>query len=458
MHRITTFLLLTALAAAGAMAGGPLEPQTPLPDNWGDSIDINMATLPTDDHWWDGFDDPVLDTLISRAEEANFDLIIAAKRMDAARRQIDIARAGYYPQIDINASYERCRAQGASSNLYSLGASVSWEIDIFGKITARARQAGATYRASRAEWVGAMVSLCSQVASTYIELRVAQAELAVAHEHILRQDTIAGITRARYESGLVAKIDLDQSLSVLYSTRAAVPSLRTTITSHINALALLLGVYPAEIAPMLENAAPLPEYRRLVSTGMPAELLRRRPDIVAAENTLAASAAAVGIARKDYLPTLSLTGNVGVSAPRPADMFTDQGFSYSIAPTLSWTLFDGFERRAAVGAARDQMEADMASYNYTVMTAYNEVAGAIDAYTNAVKQIALYEQCVEVSGEFLDKSLDLYTQGLTQYTNVATAQIDLLNYTNDLLVARGTALSSLITLYKALGGGFESAY
>lgn len=458
MQRIASFLLLAAIATSVvSSASGSDYLERPLPASWGDNT-APMSQLPADDRWWEGFNDPLLDSLISEAEQANFNLAIAARRMDAARRQIDMTRSAYYPQLGLSASYEHSRTAGNTVNDYLLGASLSWEIDIFGKITAKTRQAGAAYKASRAEWVGAMVSLAGEVASTYVNLRVAQAELEVARAHIIRQDTISGIARARYECGLAAKIDLDQALSVLYSTRAGVPALETQVTSYINALSLLLGVYPAEIDHRLRTASDLPDWRRLVTTGVPAELLRRRPDIIEAEHTLEAAAAALGIAKKDFLPSLSLNGNVGVSAPRPGDMFTRNGLSYSIAPTLSWTIFDGFSRRAAVAAARDELEADVASYNFTVMNAFNEVTCAIDAYTNAIKQISYYEQCVEVSGEFLDLSLDLYTQGLAEFTRVANAQVDLLNYSNDLIVARGTALTSLITLYKALGGGFESEY
>lgn len=428
-------------------------PERPLPAEWRDT-GAPEAPLPADDRWWQGFNDPLLDSLVSEAEAANYDLTVAAKRMDAARRQVDVARAAYYPQVDVSASYARTRTSGVSASSYSLGADVSWEIDVFGKITAQVNRGKAQYRASRAEWVGAMLSVAGQVASTYVELRVAQAEHSVALEHILRQDTISGIARTRFECGLASKIDLDQALSVLYSTQATVPALETSIRSYINALALLLGVYPSDIEARLESPATFPDYHRAIETGVPAELLRRRPDIVAAEYNLSAAAASLGIAHKDFLPSLSIQGSVGVAAPEPGDMFTSRGFSYSVRPTLSWTLFDGFSRRAAVAAARDDLEALQATYNFTVMNACNEVDNAIVAYRNALQQIVYYEKCVYVSEEFLTLSLDLYTQGLAEFTRVANAQVDLLNYTNSLIVARGNAMTALITLYKALGGGF----
>lgn len=413
------------------------------------------AELPSADAWWRGFGDPLLDSLISEAEDRNFNLEVALRRMDAARRQVDAARSGYFPQVSVNATYERARHDGAAASTYSLGASLSWEIDLFGKIRAAVSRNRAQYRAGRADWVATMQSLCSQVAATYIGLRMSQSELAVAQAHISRQDTIANLAQTRYECGLASKIDVDQALAVLYSTEAAVPELEAAVRGYINSLALLLGVYPDEVAPRLSTPAPLPEYASTVALGMPAELLRRRPDILAAEQQIEAAAAAVGIARKDYLPSLSLQGMVGVSAGRPGDMFTDRGFEYSVAPTLSWTLFDGFARRAGVAAARDELEAAVATYNYTVLNAYCEVANALDSYRQSLRQAEYYRQAADAAAELLELSLNLYTQGLEEFTVVANAQVDLLSYTNSVISSHGAAMTALINLYKALGGGYN---
>lgn len=346
------------------------------------------------------------------------------------------------------------RSQGVSTSTYSAGASLSWEIDLFGKITAAVRRDRAQYRTTRADWVGSMQSLCSQVAEAYVGLRVSQSELAVAWAHIIRQDTISHLATTRFECGLASKIDVDQALTVLYSTEAAVPQLEASVQSYVNSLALFLGVYPGDIAARLSVPAPLPEYQAPVATGVPAELLRRRPDILAAEQQIEASAAALGIARKDYLPSLALQGSVGVSAPRPGDMFTDRGFTYSVAPTLSWTLFDGFARRAGVAVARDELESAVATYNFTVMNAYTEVADALENYRRSLQQAEYYRQAAEAAAELLDLSLDLYTQGLEEFTVVANAQVDLLSYTNSVITSRGAAMTALIDLYKALGGGY----
>ncbi len=452
------YLLLSACLLGSACivhAGDSNYLRSPMPDTWS-YTEAAAQQLPSDDAWWQGFGDPTLDSLVNMAENANFDIDIAARRMESSRRQMQIARSSYYPQIGLTGGYERSRSQGVTENIYTARATASWEIDLFGKITAGVRQAKSQYRASRAEWVGAMVSVAAEIAADYMQLRVWQAELAVAEAHIERQDTIAGIANTRFECGLVSKIDVEQANSILYSTRATVPALRSSIHSTINAIALLVGEYPQNIAAMLSRPAPMPDYRRIIASGVPAELLRRRPDIVAAEYNLAAQAAAVGIAKKDFLPTLTIEGSVGLQSNGHGKFFSSDNLAYSVGPTLSWTVFDGMARSARVAQAREEMESLVDTYNYTVMNAYCEVDNALAAYTNAVRQIAEYERAADASEQFLDRSLDLYRQGLSDFTNVANAQVDYLTYTNSLITARGNALSALVSLYEALGGGFET--
>ena len=455
MKKHTRFILSCALLAAtvGADAQG-LPLSRPMPAEWRYTEGAEQ-TLPSDDRWWRRFADPVLDSLINIGENANFNLAMAYRRMEAADRQMASARAAYYPTVDLNAGYTRERLEGVNSNRWVLGASASWEIDLFGKVTAAVRQSKAEYKASRAEWVGAMVSMAGDIASTYVQLRVWQAQLEVARRHATVQDSITALVKARYGCGLAAKPQYAQAKAQLHSIKASIPQLETSIVTAVSSLALLTGRYPDEVQSLLSTPAPLPDYRQVVATGVPSELLRRRPDILAAEYQLAAAAAAVGIAKKDFLPTLSLQGNVGVAAPKIGDMFTERGFTYSVAPTLSWTLFDGFARRAGVAAAREEVEAQIANYNSTVINAYNEVQNALAQYRNCLHQIDEYRQATADAREFLYLSLDLYTQGLSPYSDVATAQQNLLSYNNSLLVAEGGALSALVSLYEALAGGTD---
>ncbi len=452
--KLKQYILAALLPGALALNAGDRDVlRSPMPERW--TYDSAMEQqLPGDDLWWRWFDDPVLDSLVSMAENANFDVLAAGHRMEAARRAMQEARAGYFPVIAVQGGYSRQRAHGISFNNYDLQATASWQIDLFGKVTASARKAKSQYKVSRAEWVGTMVSMAGQLATNYIQLRVWQAELDVARRHIERQDTVAGIANSRFECGLASKIDVEQARSILYSTRASVPQLETSVHTAISAIALLLGVYPSDIQPMLERERPLPPHIMPVSAGVPAQLLRRRPDVAAAEYNLAAAAAALGIAKKDFLPTLTIEGSVGVSSDGHGKFFSDHNLAYSVGPTLSWTIFDGMARSARVASAREEMEALTDTYNYTVMNAFNEVDNALYSYTNALRTVKEYEAARDASAEFYRLSIDLYTKGLSDFTNVANAQIDLLNYSNSVITARGEALSALVSLYEALGGGF----
>ena len=432
-------------------------PATEVPEQlYGEKVVVSESSSIASLHWRELFIDPHLVTLIEQGLANNTDYLAAGLRVQEAEATLLSAKLAYLPSLALAPQGTLSHLEGHKmTKAYSLPATASWEIDLFGKITSQVRQKKAQYRASRADWVGAMVSMAAGIADTYVQLRVWEAELQVAREQTKAQDSIAQLVTARYESGLGAKPQVDQAMALLYTTRATIPTLVSSISSAKSSLALLVGRYPAEIEPLLESGAGLPQYLQPVSAGIPSELLRRRPDIVAAEQTLAAAAASVGIAKKDFLPTLSLQGSVGVGAARPGDMFTRDGFTYSVAPTLSWTLFDGMARSASVAAARDEMEAQLANYNYTVMNAYNEVENAMTSYVNYTRQITDYESAVRSSTEFLDLELDLYTQGLAPYSDVATAQQNVLSNTNSLIMARGNALGALISLYKALGGGFS---
>lgn len=207
----------------------------------------------------------------------------------------------------------------------------------------------------------------------------------------------------------------------------------------------------------LEKVAPLPDYRAIVPIGVPVDLLRRRPDVVAAEYNLAASASALGIAKKEFLPTLTLNGSVGTAAHKIGNLFTNSSFTYTVAPTLSWNVFSGMSRRHNAVAARQQMEMQIDNYNLTVLNAVSEVDGCISTFESAIRTIDMLGQVVEQSRKSLELSLDLYKRGLSPFNNVVNAQLDYLTNQNSLISAHGKALNAQIALYEALGGGWNSS-
>ncbi len=469
MRLLLTLQLLAAAIIGPVMATAATDGDdsryldTSMPERWTYDEHFNQL-IPDEDHWWSYFNDPLLDSLIARGVANNYNIAMAEHRINIARQAINSARASYYPTVNFSGGWQKSRTSGgngpvmgdaSTGDFFSLGLSASWEVDIFGRIRDKVKSQKAGYRASRAEYAAAMTTMCANIAKSYISLRMYQAEWEVAREHIESQSKIVKITEARHEAGLSSMLDVTQARTVFYSTQASIPGLENAIHTTINSLATLLGEYPDELYKTLSAVGPLPDHQQIVPIGVPAELLRRRPDIVEAECDLAQYAAALGIAKKDFLPSLSINGSVGTSAHKAGDLFKNQTLTYSIAPTLSWTLFDGMARRSGLITAREQMKAGIENYNLTVMSAVQEVDNSISTYVSTLRKIDVMEEVVDNSRKSLDLSLDLYKKGLNPFTDVVNAQLNTLSYQNSLIEAKGQALASLISLYEALGGGWD---
>ncbi len=424
----------------------------------------HYTTLPSEDDWWKGFDDPVLTELISLGEQNSFDLSMAERRIKMAQLTLSQTLSGYYPTIGLSAGYNASRSSGAlqrpvtsgnNSSFFDIGLNFSWEIDLFARIREQAKGDKAQYRASKAEYTAAMVSLCSNIAQAYINLRLAQARIDVARRQIAIQERSCAIAKARYETGLASKLDVAQSLTVLYTTQAGLPGLENNETSAINAIALLIGCYPEKISELLRRPHEQLNPFRLIRIGVPSDLIRRRPDILQAEYQLAAYAAQAGIAKKDFLPTLTLSGSIGTSAHNAQDLFSKNSLTYSIAPTLSWTVFEGMARSRRVAYAKEQMLSGIDNYNLIVMSAVIETEDALGAYETALQQISLIKKVCDESEEYFNLAFDRYKRGLSAFTDVMNALVNLLDNENSLIQTKASALSSLIKVYAAVAGSPE---
>lgn len=452
MKGLIRFYIFTAAALATVPAVSATDYlNRTLPERW--TYQPQHEPLPPgDDDWWKRFDDRLLDSLITVATADGFNILEAAHRRELARISVQQARSGYWPTVSAVASYSRDHLGGETTDSYSLGAQMSWEIDVFGKIGASVKAKKAQYRASKAEYAAAMVSIAAEMATYYIKYRVLQAEIAIAEEHMASQEKVVRIAEARHEAGLVSKLDVSQAKTVYLTTLATLPQLQASLHSTLTAMATLIGVYPDSIAGQLETKRPLPAHEMLVAAGVPADLLRRRPDIIAAEAQLAADAAAIGIAKKAFLPTLSLQGEIGTMTPDHKKIFGHGTLHYLIAPTLSWTIFDGMSRRYGTAQAKEQMALSIDAYNLTVMNAVGEVNNAMANYRAAVEMLDADTRLYEQTSESLSLSVDQYKEGLSAFSNVVDAQIDMLNAANSMATSKGNALLALIDLYRALGG------
>ena len=438
----------------------------PLPESW-ESDTLFIQKLPVEDQWWKELGDARLDSLIAQAVANNYNLLEAADRIRQARAVMRGQQAAYYPSVDFTAGWLRQQSSLNSSQMVipglsritqyaSADLSANWEIDLFGSIRNRVKSEKEMYKATREDYNGVMVSLCAEVASSYAQLRTWQQQYLVAQKHIASQQAILNITEVRYNTGLASQLDVAQAKSVYYSTKASLPALEASIEQQINAIAVLLGVYPEELRPVLRIPAPIPDYLRIVSIGIPANLLRQRPDIRAAERTVASNAASVGASRSDYLPKFYLKGSIGFAARDMDDFFNHKSLTYQIAPTLNWTLFQGTQRIQALQGAKAKLDESIRQYNQTVLTAVQEVDNAMTGYTNSLKQIVALREVVVQGETTLRLSLDLYKRGLTTFQNVLDALRSVLSYQNSLVSAQGGSLSYLIQLYRSVGGGWDN--
>lgn len=434
----------------------------PLPEAWTTDTLISSVS-PADDAWWQSFGDSCLTNLINQAVDNNYDLLAAAKRVQVAKSMYNSALAGYSPVIGLNADWVNNQTSGnlstASvepnlSRYLQADISVSWEIDLFGKIYFRAKESKEQYNASKEEYNAAMISLCAQLASHYIYLRTYQAQKLVAENNILSQMAILNITETRFKTGLASALDVAQAKTVYLNTRASIPQIDAAIDQQINAIAVLLGKYPNEIYNQLIRPAGNIDFLQIVNTGIPYDLLRRRPDIRQAEYNIAAEAAAVGIAVTDFLPSISLNGSVGYASHDPAKFFDNASLAFNITPSFRWTIFNGTERIQAHNAAKAQMQIAVDNYNSTVLLAVQEVESAMSAYKNAVKQLVFLKELVHQGQITLDLSIDLYKNGLADFQTVLDAQRQALSYQNTLEDTRGSSAQALVNLYQALGGGW----
>lgn len=421
-----------------------------------------MQTSPSEDAWWKQYDDPVLNDLIAKAEANNYNVAAAIKRIQLAERQITAARAALYPTVSASAGWSAAQSAGAtthpvssshSDSYFNIGANVNWEIDVFGRVAAKEKAAKAGVNVSRAEYDAVMVSLCANLASAYFQLRTYQQQYNVALAHIESQNKVVKMTEVRLEAGLSNALEVSQAKTMLYSTQASLPSLESAIRNTANSIAILTGVYPSELVPVLLKEGKLPPAPPLLAPGVPMDLLRRRPDVVQAEAQLAQYAAQIGVAKKDFLPVLSLTGSIGTSARNITNLFGAHSLEYSVAPAISWTIFDGFARKNNVAEARLQLEAATDDYNMTLLTAVEEVENAISSYNAAISHVKALKEVVEESARSYNLSLDLYKEGLSDFINVINSQLTYLENQNSLVEANGSVYAAQVALYQALGGG-----
>ena len=473
LRKVSILLFITFIAAADRTAAQQDREQEnavhngvliemPLPKNWSDGAFFNQE-LPVDDEWWRNFNDPVLDSLITVACESNYSVLSAMENIKKARAAWRVAQSNLMPEFNLGIGWQRAKTSGnIASTMYneawegefSTAVSMQWQADVFGSIYMRSKAQKKLFMATEEEYNAVMVSLVANVATTYFSLRQSLAEMWVLRENAASQREILNITISRYDSGLASKLDVAQARSVYQSTLAQIPAMQATIDSYRNAMAVLLGTFPEELDGWLNEGYALPTYIAPIGVGIPAQLLRRRPDIRAAEKQVEANAALLGATKRDWFPQLLINGSIGFASGEMKSLFRSRSFTWEIAPTIKWNIFGGNDRVNATREARATLDGSILDFNEKMLTALQEVESAMSQYENSITQIVALREAVNQNEKTLDLSLELYKQGLTPFQNVLDAQRSLLTYENYLVQAQGGSLIYLVQLYEALGGGW----
>ena len=434
-----------------------------IPKSW--QIDsIYLTNNLTHYDWWKRFEDQTLDSLITVALNNNHNLHSIEATLEKSRLLYQQSKSAFYPSLSLDAQYDLSETslnyyEETSSDQYrtngylNAGFNATWEIDVFGKNRDNVRANKKSYLATEAAYQDAILNLCAQVAIVYFNLRSYQQQLIVANQNITSEKNILDITIARYESGLGSQLDVSQAKSVYYNTLATVPKLDAYITQCINNLAVLLGTYPSDLTNAFNNVNELPNIRHLVNVGIPADIIRQRPDVRQAELNIEAQAASIGATKADFYPKFKITGSFGYLSHDLDKFFHNESQMFQLTPSISWNLFSGMEIRKATKIAEIALEENIDNYNNVILNAIQEVETEMSNYANALKTIEMGQMVVEQGNKTLELSIDLYKRGLGTFTNVLDAQRTVLSDQNYLVNAWNSALLALVRLYTALGGG-----
>lgn len=416
--------------------------------------------LPTT--WWTVYGDAVLDRLQQQAEANSPTLAQSAARLRAAQAAVASSSAAALPTVGANASSSRARSgtqlsDGSStariSTSHSLGLSASWELDLWGRVSAGVSAAQASAQASADDLAAARLSLQATVAQTYFSLRAAEAQAALLAETLKAYDKSWELTRNRQAAGVASSADVAQAEVQYKSTQVQLLESQTTRSQLEHALAALLGQAPAAFA--LEATAALPAPAS-VPQALPSDLLQRRPDIAAAERRVAAANAQIGVARAAYFPALTLSAAGGYRGSPLADLFSAPNLFWSLGPALAASIFDGGARNAAVETARANHAQVTAAYRQTVLTALQEVEDNLTAAAALAQEEQLQREATAAAQRALDVVENQYRAGTVGYLNVLTAQTTVLSSQRSLIDVKSRRLSAVNALLKNVAGRWEA--
>ena len=459
------FLLGFLLAGCAAVGPDYVPPDLAAPKGWNTALSNGLTAAPPDARtlagWWSTFNDPALTTLIDRAVAGNLDLGLGRARVREARARRGIARADGFPTINAAGSASRIRTSketgfGTENDLYDAGFDAGWELDVFGGVRRSVEAAGASLEASQEGLHDVMVSLLAEVALNYVEVRSFQTRLSLAEANQKAQEQTYGMVVTRSQTGLTSNLDMEQARYNLEETRSQIPLLQTGLEQAKNRLSVLLGQNPGSLKDELAERKAIPMPPLEIAVGVPADVLRRRPDIRKAERELAAQTAVVGVATAQLYPRFALSGSIGLEALSVANLFEKGSETFGMGPSFKWNIFDAGRIRQNIEVQNAIQEQAMLAYEAAVLKALADVENALIAYADEQVRQRSLKAAAGAAQRAVELAEDQYRSGLTDFQNVLNGQRALLSLQDHLAQSQGAVTSDLISLYKALGGGWRS--
>ena len=458
-------LLVAILSFAGCFSVGPdyKAPDIVAPAEWSPNLRGGLSAQEPEAEtlakWWATLGDTDLSALMERAVTGNLDLKKAQARIREARVRRGVPEAGLFPSLNVAGSAAVSRSSedsgsGLRRELYRTGFDASWEVDVFGGVRRSIEAAQGDLEASAADYQAVLVSLLAEVALNYVEARTFQTLLQVAEENLKAQAETLQLTEWRFAAGLISSLDVEQAKTNLENTRAQLPRLRSSIEAAKNRLAVLLGVFPGTLEAQLTARKPIPEAPMEVAVGVPAEALRRRPDVRRAERQLAAQTARIGVATADLYPKFSLPGTIGLEALSTNHLFSTANRAWSLVGGFAWTVFKGGAIRQNIEVQNALQEQALKQYEATILTALEEVENALVAYAEEQERRDTLTEATQAAQRAAELARDQYASGLIDFQTVLDAERSVLSFQDQLAQSKGQVTSNVISLYKALGGGW----
>jgi len=470
----TAVLLIGTTALAGCSVGPDYRPKSAaelgVPDEWSVTAAPGAEDLT---RWWQGFDDPVLGRLVEQAAEANLDLAQAVARLRQAREALIVSQASLFPAISASGGYNRTEpikgggvsvtlpdgtvasAGGGGQSSFSLGLDASYQFDLFGGNRRAVEASHAQYEAAGFDYAATLLSVESEVARNYVLARAYQALLDNAKASLAIQDDNLEIAGFRVQAGLVSSVDAEQARASRAQTAASVPQIEQQYNATVSRIAVLTGQAPGALKPLLAEPRPIPEGPADVAVGIPASVLRQRPDVRSAERNLAAATARIGVAKSQLFPAFNISGSLSANAANLGNIFDT--ITGRLFAGISQTIFNAGRLSAQVRSNRAAADGAFAAYKSAVLGALEDVENAIVALQSASERERQFAIAFDAASNSAILARSQYRTGLTDFTTLNSQEAALISARNGLVQARSDKATALIALYVALGGGWDSS-